>query len=296
MVLLYPQAVKWSALNLLTIDIGNSFVKAGIWRRETLIGGQPLRLPTHPEGAPGTLAERLRRAVREDREAELGDALKSVEAVVIASVVPALTPLWAAFAREQTGNAPLVVTAQTDTGIKSRYQTQATLGADRWVNAFAAHALLGPDTKSERACIVVDFGTATKWEAVAPGGLYLGGAIAPGVGTGRDALFARAAQLSGVPLALAPPVPVIGSNTEAALQAGILRGNAAQSDGIIASMMQEMNVSPANCVVWATGGLAGLIIPHCQMDILHAPHLTLDGLRLLHKHSVRQEKHRADAR
>ena len=266
---------------LLTVDIGNSFIKAGLWRGSALAGDAPLRLPTnHVQTDPALWQNALTNAAQ---TANLSRDLAEVNAVVIASVVPALTPVWAEIARQLTGDAPLLISAQTDTGLQSAYQTQADLGADRWVNAFAAHAELPPDEKNTTACVVVDFGTATKWEAVSPGGVYLGGAIAPGVGTSRDALFARAAQLFGVPLKIPAPVPAIGTNTEAALQAGILRGNAAQSDGIIASMMREMNVAPPLCRVWATGGFADIIAPHCQTKMHRAPHLTLNGLRLLHE-------------
>lgn len=261
-------------MTLLTVDIGNSLVKAGFWDGATLLTGQPLRFPADRTKSAGDWAAQIA-----DETETAG--LPAVNAIIMASVVPTLTPVWIEMSERLWGTAPLVVTSQTDTGLTSRYQTQATLGADRWVNAFAAHALLGPPNKNA-ASIVVDFGTATKWEAVAPGGVYLGGAIAPGVATGRDALFSRAALLSGVPLDLAPPIPVIGTNTQAALQAGILRGAAGMTDQIIGGMMGEMNAAPPNCCVFATGGLAPLIAPHCQTVLLVVPHLTLNGLRLLY--------------
>ena len=264
---------------LLTVDIGNSFVKAGFWNGESLLGGAPLRLPTDRDKSPSDWAAQL---MSEAAKADLSDVLGRVEAVIIASVVPQITPVWHELSERLWSIVPLVVTSQTNTGLQSHYQTQATLGADRWVNAFAAHALLSPSEADTAAAIVVDFGTATKWEAVAPGGIYLGGAIAPGVGTGRDALLSRAALLSGVSLDVPPPVPVIGNSTQAALQAGILRGGAGMTDQMVDAMMREMNVSPATCRVWATGGLAPLIAPHCQTQLTVSPHLTLNGLRLLY--------------
>ncbi len=268
---------------LLTVDIGNSFVKAGLWDGETLLGDAPLRLPTVREKTANEYADELFAAAR---EAGLSDALSRVRAAVLASVVPQLTQVWTEIGKRFCDENTLVVTSQTDTGLQTRYQTQATLGTDRWVNAFAAYALLGAN-EANKAAIVVDFGTATKWEAVAPSGVYLGGAIAPGVGTSRDALFSRAAQLSTIPLDLPAPVPVIGNSTQTALQAGILRGAAGTNDQIIAAMQNEMGVSSDDCRVWATGGLAPLVVPHCQTPMTAAPHLTLAGLRLLHD---RQQK------
>jgi type III pantothenate kinase len=144
------------------------------------------------------------------------------------------------------------------------------VGPDRIVNAVAAYARYGGP------CIVVDFGTATTFDAVSKAGEYVGGVIAPGIEISMDALFARAARLTKVDLMT--PATVIGKTTVAGMQSGAVYGFAGQVDGIVTRMRRELGPS-AHTV--ATGGLADLILPHAETLDEHEPDLTLEGLRLV---------------
>jgi type III pantothenate kinase len=146
------------------------------------------------------------------------------------------------------------------------------VGPDRIVNAAAAVARVGGP------CIVVDFGTSTNFDAVSANGEYVGGVLAPGVAISMEALFDRAARLSRVEF-VAPPA-VIGRNTVHALQSGVVYGFAGQVDGIVRRMLAELG---GGARVLATGGLAGLIVPHCETVDEHVPDLTLEGLRLVYE-------------
>jgi type III pantothenate kinase len=131
-------------------------------------------------------------------------------------------------------------------------------------------------------CIVVDFGTATTFDAVSAKGEYLGGAIAPGIEISVEALGARGAQLRRVELAR--PRSVIGRSTVEALQAGILYGFAGQVDGVVTRMVAELvgpDGDPDDVTVIATGGLATLVLDEATVIDVHEPWLTLVGLRLV---------------
>jgi type III pantothenate kinase len=149
------------------------------------------------------------------------------------------------------------------------------VGADRIMNTLAAYTLYrGP-------AVVVDFGTATNFDAVSEKGEFLGGAFAPGIEISVDALASRAAQLLKVQVA--KPRSVIGKNTVEALQSGILYGFAAQIDGIVDRMVTELG--SATTVV-ATGGLAPVVLEECRRIDVHEPWLTLIGLRLVFERNL----------
>jgi type III pantothenate kinase len=149
------------------------------------------------------------------------------------------------------------------------------VGSDRIVNALAAiHLYGGP-------AIVVDFGTATTFDAVSTSGDYLGGAIAPGIEISMDALGARGAQLRRIELLR--PRSVIGKNTVEAIQAGVLFGFAGQVDGIVERMAAELSEDADDVTVVATGGLAPLVLGDARSIDVHEPMLTLIGLRLVHE-------------
>ena len=157
-------------------------------------------------------------------------------------------------------------------GIPILMDNPREVGPDRIVNAVAALARVGGP------CIVVDFGTSTNFDAVSANGEYVGGVLAPGVAISMEALFDRAARLSRVEF-VAPP-SVIGRNTVHALQSGVVYGFAGQVDGIVRRMVAELG---AGTRVLATGGLAGLIVPHAETVDEHVPDLTLEGLRLVYE-------------
>jgi len=167
---------------------------------------------------------------------------------------------------------PLFVDHTSDTGVAILYQPPADVGADRIVDAVAAIHKYGAP------CIVVDFGTATTFDAINSRGEYLGGVITPGITISSDALFERAAKLPRVEIK--KPPHVIGSSTVEAMQSGLYHGYVALVDGILRKMIDELG---AKARVIATGGLAPLIARGSEFIETVDETLTLEGLRLVHE-------------
>jgi type III pantothenate kinase len=250
---------------LLAIDIGNTNLVFGLFENESL--KLTFRAETVRSRTADEYAALLRQLifVREIPASE-------VDAAIIASVVPQLTDVVAQAVKLAFGQRPIVVGPGTKTGISVRYDNPHDVGADRIVNAVAAHQ------RYEGGVIVVDLGTATTFDCVSPKGEYLGGVIAPGVQVSLDALMARAAKLQ--PIELAVPPRVVGRNTANALQSGVIFGYASLIDGLVTRIKAELGYP---CQVIATGGLATLLAPHCASIEHVEPDLTLDGLRILYE-------------
>jgi type III pantothenate kinase len=245
---------------MLAVDVGNTQVKIG-W---CSAGGGVILLPTRSNLSASQWQNRLDAALAAERIDPTGPA-------VVGSVVPAVTgPLCRALA-VLTGQEPAVISPSGPSPLEVRYDDPSKLGVDRLANAVAAHA------RTRSAVIVVDLGTATKFECVSGAGVFLGGLSASGVRMGVAALTANTAQLPDVELAL-PPGP-IATNTSDAIAAAAIYGTAAMIDGLVPRLEHEMGVS---CRVIATGGYAPLIAPHSERVVEVAPHLTLEGLRLLY--------------
>jgi len=196
----------------------------------------------------------------------------SVDAAMLASVVPPVTETLVRMVERYFKVKCRVVGQGLRTGMPILYENPREVGADRIVNAVAAYESL------RQGCIVVDFGTATTFDVVTPKGEYLGGAICPGIGISSEALFIRAARLPRVEFAR--PKSVVGRNTVASMQAGLVFGQVGLVDGLVARMREEVGFP---CAVWATGGLAALIAAESN-TIEHVDELlTLRGLRILHE-------------
>jgi type III pantothenate kinase len=174
--------------------------------------------------------------------------------------------------RQITGREPLFVEPGIRTGMPILYDTPQEVGADRIVNAVAAHARLGGP------CIVVDFGTATTFDVVTARGEYAGGVIVPGISISAEALFERAARLWRVEIRR--PERVVGKTTAASIQSGLYFGYLSLVDGLIDRISREMDASPR---VIATGGLAELFGGGSDKIETVDPLLTLDGLLLVHE-------------
>jgi type III pantothenate kinase len=184
--------------------------------------------------------------------------------------VPSLVSSYEDFAERWVGARILVAGPGVKTGIPIRYDDPREVGPDRIANAVAARERYGAP------CIVVDFGTSTNFDVVAPAGEYEGGVLAPGIEVSMDALSARAARLFRVDFS-APPA-VIGKTTAAALQSGLVYGFTGQVDEIVSRIRAELG---AEARAVATGGLADLIAPHSRTIETVDPFLTLEGLRLI---------------
>jgi type III pantothenate kinase len=250
---------------LLCVDVGNTNITLGLYDGEAL--GPRWRLATDHERMPDEFTLQLLGLL-----AHSGLAREQIAGVAIASVVPPLTGRWVEVCRSGLELEPLVVDSNVETGVRILYEEPGTVGADRLVDAVAAYRLYGGP-----ACIV-DFGTATTFDALSPDGEYLGGAIAPGIGIASQALFQRTAMLPRVELARPPAA--IGRNTTHAMQSGLLFGYVSLVEGMVARFRDELG---ADTRVIGTGGLAEIIARETDVLQILAPWLTLDGLRMVYE-------------
>jgi type III pantothenate kinase len=252
---------------LLVLDVGNTTITVGAYGPGGLQG--PWRLGTRRERSGDEYGLLLRGLLAGE-----GIPPEAVTGLAVSCVVPPVRPAVAEMSRRVFGLDPLFVEPGIRTGLPILTDQPQEVGADRIVNAVSALARHGGPA------IVVDFGTATTFDALSSRGEYLGGAIAPGVGIAAEALFERAAKLPRVELTLPPQV--IGRNTVASMQAGLMFGYAALVDGIVHRMAGELAPPDGQGVtVLATGGHASALAGACRTLQHVEPDLTLDGLRRL---------------
>jgi type III pantothenate kinase len=259
-------------VTLLAIDAGNTHTTAAIFQGEELL--HDWRVSTVRGATPDELA-----AQHEGILNLRGGSLTAIDGMVVASVVPSLTAGYRQLAAKYLDRPALVVGPGVRTGMSIDIDNPHELGADRIANAVAAHQRFGGP------CLVVDFGTATNFDAVSADGAYVGGAIAPGVEISAAALTDHAARLVRVDL-VAPP-RAIGKSTVECLQSGIVFGTVAMVDGMVQRLRAELS---DDAVVVATGGLAGLICQFSAEIDEHEPLLTLEGLRIVHELNARSAK------
>jgi type III pantothenate kinase len=252
---------------LLAVDVGNTETVLGVFDGPDL--SHTWRLSTQPERSADEHALLLS-GLLEHR----GLSLAKLTGVCIASVVPDVTSQLREFAAGSLSFDPVIVGPGTKTGVSVLTDNPREVGADRIVNTLAAHARFGGPA------VVVDFGTSTNFDVVSEAGEFLGGVIAPGLQISAAALVQRAARLTRVELEA--PASVIGKNTVATVQSGLIYGTAGQVDGIVDRIRAELGGG----TVIATGGLAPVVIPHCRTIDHHEPFLTLEGLRLVHGKNV----------
>lgn len=249
---------------LLCIDIGNTNITLGVYEGKTL--GPRWRMATNHERMPDEFVLQLLGLL------SLGSLSPAkIDGAAIASVVPPLTGKWVEVCQKAVGLEPLLIGPGIDLGVRVLYEDPSAVGADRLVDAVAAYRLYGGP-----ACIV-DFGTATTFDALSADGDYLGGAIAPGIGIAADALFQRTAKLPRVELARPPAA--IGRNTVHSMQSGLLFGYVSMVEGMVARFRRELG---RGMKVIATGGLAEILARETPVLEILAPWLTLDGLRMVY--------------
>ena len=253
--------VTGGARSLLAVDVGNTNTVLGLYENADL--KRHWRLTTRRDATSDEISLSVRGLLGVPEFSPPDD-------VIVASVVPSLKfPLRQAL-RQLCGQEPLFIEPGVKTGMPILYEVPQEVGADRIVNAVAAHARLGGP------CIVVDFGTATTFDVVTARGEYAGGVIVPGISISAEALFEKAARLWRVEIRR--PEKVIGKTTAASIQSGLYFGYLALVDGMVDRIAKELGEKPR---VIATGGLAELFGSGSERIEEVDPLLTLTGLYLI---------------
>ncbi len=248
---------------LLAIDVGNTNLTLGLYDGETL--GSHWRLATDHARMPDEYGLQFLGLLQQANR-----GMDCLTGICLASVVPNLTERVVQACKQYLHIDPLVVDVGIKTGVRILYDDPHAVGADRVADAVAVlHLYGGP------AC-VVDFGTATTFNAITAEGEYLGGAITAGINLAAAALFQHAAKLP--PVSIARPPSVIGRNTVHAMQSGLLFGYVAMVEGMVSRFRAELG---SEMKVVATGGLAEVIARETDVVQVIAPWLTLDGLRII---------------
>ncbi|MBZ5536197.1 MAG: type III pantothenate kinase [Acidobacteriia bacterium] len=250
---------------ILVVDVGNTNTVLGVYDGETLLNHW--RLATR-RGATvdeyGILSRNLFSLAKIDSS--------KITGVIIASVVPPLDPILRQMAVQYFHLQPMFVEPGVKTGLAVKYDPPQDVGADRIVNGVAALK------KYSGPLIVVDFGTATTFDAISKKGEYLGGVIAPGIGISSEALFERAARLPRVDIR--PTRKVIGTSTVGSMQSGLFYGYVGLVEGIIVRMKKELG---SDTKVVATGGQAEMIAGGTDLIDHLEPDLILEGLRIIYE-------------
>jgi type III pantothenate kinase len=242
---------------LLAIDIGNSFIKFGLFDRESLVSRFTISAASFQD------------SVELKKLAE--DLPSTIEAVIVASVVPELNAPLSIFTETRLGIHPIFVDHSFDFGFEIKYEPPTAAGIDRLVAASAAVRKYG------KPCIVCDFGTAATIDAVNSAGQYLGGVITPGITTLSHALFQKTSKLPEIELK--KPDSVIGNSTAGAIRSGIYYGYIGLVEGLLERIIGELGEKP---VVVATGGFAEMIAAECPAIEIVDKDLLLEGLAMIH--------------
>jgi type III pantothenate kinase len=257
---------------LLAIDVGNTHTVLGIWDGETL--ADSWRVTTRAERTADEMSVLL------DSLLDARDTIPraSVKAAIVSSVVPSLTRTMVTMAKRLFGVRCLVVGPGLKTGMPIRYEDPREVGADRIVNAVAAYH------RWAQGLIIVDFGTATTFDVVDAEGAYLGGAICPGIGISSQALFNHAARLPRVEFVR--PSQVVGRNTVASIQSGLVFGYVGMVEGLINRIRDSLDFP---CRVVATGGLAHQLAKETDLISDVDEGLTLAGLRIIYERNRNED-------
>lgn len=250
---------------LFAVDIGNSNIKFGVFSLDTL--SFVSSISTDTRATEDEYATRIKSALNLHSV-----DMSGIDGAIVSSVVPQITRVVAKAIEFLFGVNVIVVGPGVKTGIGIQCDMPSSVGADLICASVAADAFYG------RPAIIVDMGTATKLTVVSNKGAFIGTSIAPGVMLGLNALAKGTAQLPLVSLE-APP-SVIGKNTADCMKSGIIFGNAAMLDGMIARIKDELS---EDAVVVATGGYAPTVLPYCKQKIAYDGDLILKGLYLIYK-------------
>jgi type III pantothenate kinase len=256
---------------LLTIDIGNTNFTIGVFKGQSL--AHIWRLATLRERTSDEIGLFVTQAMAQQKL-----DVNGLAGVIVSSVVPPLTATTVAAVQEYCGQRPVVIENGLNLGMPILYDKPSDVGADRVVNAVAAYDMYG--RAWHRPLIIVDFGTATTFDAVSAAGEYLGGILCPGISISADALFQRTAKLPRVDVR--KPSRLIGRATVESIQSGLFFGYVAMVEGLVDRMRLELlKDEPQRVICIATGGLAPVIAEETRVIQYSHPDLTLQGLRLI---------------
>lgn len=252
--------MKHDTRYLLAVDVGNTHIEIGLFQKMEFITSWRITTGVHrtEDEFLAYIAQLL---------SLKGIHLNQIIDVAISSVVPDVTQIFNRLSERYFHRSPLAVDHTLDLGIQVDYHPPSSVGADRLCNAVSGYERYGGPL------IIVDFGTATTFDVISKDGVYLGGAIAPGVETTAWGLAERASKLPRISLEY--PEHVIGKSTEESMQAGILLGSVKMVDGLLEEMIQQID---GEVTVIGTGGLAALIAERSQFIRIVEPDLVLDGL------------------
>ena len=267
----------------LSVDVGNTQTTLGLFEADGTLMRQ-WRMATDHTDTSDELHERLFGYFQ-----MFGRDLAEVTDSAVAGVVPILSQSWQRMLREVVGTEPLMIDATRDCGIPIHMPNPRQVGADRIANALSALITYGAPV------IVVDFGTATNIDVVDASGAFRGGAIMPGLLLSAQSLFSRAAKLSSVPLIVPPHA--LGDSTETAVQSGIVIGAAAQAEGLVARIQEELAAEGEDvprATVVGTGGFSATIAEATDLFDALDPDLTIRGIYQIWRH--RAEKRAARQR
>ncbi len=249
---------------LLTLDISNTSIKAGVFRSDALLANWRFATERHK------LADDYAMLLLGLLQAA-GIPASEIDGVSMSCVVPPLRSVFDDLARKYLHITPLIVGPGIKTGVKLAVDNPREVGADRVVNSLATYRLYGGPA------IAIAFGTATVFDCISAQGEYLGGAIAPGVATALESLTRSAAQLFQVELVRPPKA--IGKNTVHTMQSGVVLGFAGLVEGLVNRLKSELS---DKVKVIATGGLADVIAPATHVIEVVDHELTLKGLKLIY--------------
>jgi type III pantothenate kinase len=248
---------------LLALDLGNTSLTIGLFQKNKLAA--TWRLSSDHQRTKDEYGLQITALL--ERKNHSPDDLSGI---IISSVVPPITNWIVQACIDYLGISPLLVTSELKLNVEILYDNPSSVGADRIADAVAAEKLFGSPS------CVIDFGTATTFNAIAAGGKYLGGAILPGISTAADSLVSRTAKLP--PVELEAPPSVIGRNTRHAMQAGLIFGYVALVEGMVMRFQKELG---EDMKVIATGGHVDKISDHTKAIDQVEPWLTLEGLKII---------------
>ena len=252
---------------LLAVDVGNTNIVFGVFEGDTVVASwRLLTLRERTADEVGLMVTGLFAHQKID--------VGAVDAVVMGSVVPVLTPIMRAMVKRFFGRSVLVVDPMTNAGMPILYERPAEVGADRIANSIAAYEQYGK--RLGLPLVIADLGTATTFDAVTAKGEYLGGIICPGPQIAADALFQRAARLPRVEVR--KPATVIGHTTVGAIESDLFYGYIGMVEGLMKRMADELGGRVTGI---ATGGLAPLVVPETLVFAAVEPDITLHGLRIV---------------